>query len=717
MKRLFTLSLIFCLLTALLSVVACPSVAATGALLFDEDHIVLSFGAISDIHILSDAEHAATQKYATALRLLKKHAGGNLDAVTIAGDISNSSYESGIGEAFKTITDAELGADANVFFVTGNHDAQNDQWDTLHQIYADLAKYTAKDLPSSQHDRGNRHMVVGGYHYIGVNMMDYWNASEAMFADEDLQWLSRELAAARADAPGKPIFVYMHAPAYGTTYGSDLYTGCYWGSKKIHSYLAQYPEVVTFSGHLHFPIHDSRTIYQKDFTALNCGSVQYMSVENGLLQSGSQTTVSESGSISNGLLVQVDKNNNLKITRLDFANDAVIGDPLYVLKGDLTTHNPDHIALGNTAPQFGEHAGVSGYPVGENLEVTFDAAADNDMVHHYSIEIKSLPSGIIKQVDAFSEFYFYPTADEMPLAYSLQIPYTLPANDTTYEITLCAVDSYGLASAPLSFTYNSADKPPVITGVESGGTYYTTQKVTVTDDNLDKVLLNGKLVTGFENFGLMGNQDTTYTVVAIDKGGNRTAVVAHMRPVTDLAADLRGITEENVTFTEVLLIERVIGRIDKLSVGANSSDLTALNELKADLEALIARVDASTEALNTAAIEAVRDITADTATEEDAENLLAALADYEAALVTYAGNYGQETKDAIAEEVARVEAALRAVGIEWPTTTAPTPTAPAEETGEGEAEAPSFPWLYGGIGLAVALLVGGTLWFLLRKKK
>lgn len=433
---------------------------------FDEDNIVMSFGAISDIHINGTVGGYNCNKYDKALQLLKKYAGGSLDAVTIAGDLSASSYDSSIGNAFSTITDNQLGEDAEVFFITGNHDAQEEQWDVLSQFYSDLSKYTEDDLTSSQIDRGNRHKVINGYHYIGVNMMDYWNASEAMFDDADLEWLSEELEAARADAPGQPIFVYVHAGVYGTTYGSDLYTGKYWGSKKIYDYLENYPEVVTFSGHVHFPLADERTIYQKDFTSLNCGSVQYMAIESGYLQTGSSTTIDGvSSNVSGGLLVQVDKNNNLKITRIDFSNDKIIKQPYYIAAPDLEnkshlySYNDAYFNADNTAPEFAADANVSGKMVGDNMVVTFDAATDNDMVHHYVIDIVGAPSTSKKSVKAYSEFYLYAQPEDFLNEYTFSVPYTLASGDTAFEVAIYAVDSMGLTSEPVTYQSQDGDIP------------------------------------------------------------------------------------------------------------------------------------------------------------------------------------------------------------------------------------------------------------------
>ena len=432
---------------------------------FDEDNIVLSFGAVSDIHINGTVGGYNCNKYDNALQLLQKYAGGKLDGITIAGDLSASAYDSSIGAAFSQITDKYMGDNANVFFITGNHDAQDSQWSTLNQFYSDLGKYTENDLPSTDLARGNRHMVINGYHYIGVNMMDYWGASEAAFDNQDLEWLATELAAARADKPGQPIFVYVHAGVYGTTYGSDLYTGKYWGSKAIYSYLENYPEVVTFSGHVHFPLADERTIYQKDFTSLNCGSVQYMAIESGYLQTGSSTTMDASHDVSSGLLVQVDKNNNLKITRIDFANDSIIKEPFYISAVDyeneshLLHYNDDYFHLDNTAPTFDETDAVSGKMAGENMVITFNAASDDDMVHHYIMEIKGLNSGSVKTAKAYSDFYLYPQPEDFPDDYTFVVPYTLAAGDSGFEISVYAVDSMGLKSEPIVYKSKPSDIP------------------------------------------------------------------------------------------------------------------------------------------------------------------------------------------------------------------------------------------------------------------
>jgi len=83
---------------------------------------------------------------------------------------------------------------------------------------------------------------------------------------------------------------------------------------------------------------------------------------------------------------------------------------------------------------------------------------------------------------------------------------------------------------------------PVITGVYDGKTYYTSQKVTVTDKNLDTVTLNGEIIT--DTIILEGNKEATYTIVATDKVGNSTTVTVKMAMIDEIV-DVDDVTPED----------------------------------------------------------------------------------------------------------------------------------------------------------------------------
>ena len=119
--------------------------------------------------------------------------------------------------------------------------------------------------------------------------------------------------------------------------------------------------------------------------------------------------------------------------------------------------------------------------------------------------------------------------------------------------------------------------PPVITGVKNGEVYYTTQSVTVEDENIDSITLNGKNVSS--NISLIGNIDETYEIKAIDKAKNETVIKVTMKPIQSLIDFIKNITEENVTSDY---------KDSLLSVGTiNMDTVEGTQEEKDELEAIV----------------------------------------------------------------------------------------------------------------------------------
>lgn len=86
---------------------------------------------------------------------------------------------------------------------------------------------------------------------------------------------------------------------------------------------------------------------------------------------------------------------------------------------------------------------------------------------------------------------------------------------------------------------------PVISGVENGRTYYVTKKVTVIDENLESVTLDGEPVSTTE-FILPGDTDAIYVIRATDKAGNVTEYTVTMKPILSITDVISEITADNV---------------------------------------------------------------------------------------------------------------------------------------------------------------------------
>lgn len=93
---------------------------------------------------------------------------------------------------------------------------------------------------------------------------------------------------------------------------------------------------------------------------------------------------------------------------------------------------------------------------------------------------------------------------------------------------------------------------PVISGVTNGATYYTTQKITATDNTVLDTLTG----TNADNT-IPGDpaQETKHNIVATDKAGNTTTFEITMKPISSLAAGLP--TEDTVELTDKDAIEAI----------------------------------------------------------------------------------------------------------------------------------------------------------------
>jgi len=121
---------------------------------------------------------------------------------------------------------------------------------------------------------------------------------------------------------------------------------------------------------------------------------------------------------------------------------------------------------------------------------------------------------------------------------------------------------------------------------------------------------------------------------------------------------------ETVKSTDKAAIEKALETVEDLLDGDHltGDERKALEDTKADAEALLAAIEAASKAADTENTAKVEDVTAGNATPEDKSDLEKAKADLEDALENNVGNYTEEEKKAIEDEIARIDGALQVVG-------------------------------------------------------
>ena len=423
---------------------------------FDENNVVLSFGALSDVHFDKNSFPDATEKLKKAVNQLTKQAsknGGKLDAITFVGDFTNISGSTELKE-FKSVYESVVPAGVKTLLVTGNHETlYSSDAKTLNdfkRIFGDKYFGAGIDTADTNLDIGVRDIIVNGYHFLMLEPTTYSATAGCPYKKEAVEWLDNMLKKLTAENPEQYVFVCTHPMIYNTCYGSDLNgTPSYWSTTDLTPVLDKYSQAVTFSGHLHFPINDNRSIMQGNFTSLGCGSVRYMAIEAGGYEDMySATQMNDRYDISSGLFVQVDKNGNTRITRMFFSEDDTFDSPWEISypnaqKTHLEKYSREARTNANTAPELGEikltTGNVKNY--GAYATVVFDAAKDDEFAHHYNVTVKNKDTGAtISNKNILSDFYRHAKRSDMKKEYTLSIG-TIKSG--TYSITVTAYDSWG----------------------------------------------------------------------------------------------------------------------------------------------------------------------------------------------------------------------------------------------------------------------------------
>lgn len=431
---------------------------------FDENSIVLRFGVLSDLHAAS-----GTPKFEEAVRQLYEKAGEEkLDAIVVAGDLTDNGAVEEI-QSLKGVLDRQRLAERGTEFVftLGNHDILYDK-DPYNGIrFKQILKdYAFKGATEEEIKNGNHHIEIEGYHFLALNCKKYNGGAE--YAPEDLEWLRSKLEKVSEMDPRKPIFLVTHPVVYNTTYGSV--DGTYWHTKNLHSVIKDYPQVIVFSGHLHFPLNSERSIFQGDYTTINTAATYYCSLEGEIdgirpIDTGGGMEPRDRQDFSQGLYLEVDENGNTRITRMDFFNKDIIKEPWIIPaprpdKSHLLPYADTTREAENTAPYFPEGAAAKILGISKtSLEIEFDTALDDDLVYYYEIHLldkaTGKPAGKNYAI-TYSDFYRTPKPENMKRKASLSLDggaFRILFNEfdlsKEYVVKIVAVDSFGLKSEPI----------------------------------------------------------------------------------------------------------------------------------------------------------------------------------------------------------------------------------------------------------------------------
>ncbi|MFJ4879087.1 metallophosphoesterase [Streptomyces sp. NPDC088745] len=342
-----------------------------------------------------------------------------------------------------------------VLLSNGNHD------DSLAQIRAHYPKAWFPDAGGGFYESS-----VGGVPLLTLNTETYNSSTEQQ------NWLKKRMAELTAKSPNTPVLVQGHRPASNT-----VMDGQQAANPKLTADLSAFPQAVFFSGHSHLNLNDDRSVHQKDFTAVNDGSMSYVEMDHGYQAVTEEGLANRFESpTSQALFVEVYKDRT-EIARVNMAADkhdiytggkwSADWQPPYASAGTLSGRSWTVRLKGRTAQQIKDnftytaaHRNTTApvFTGRRPLSAVRDAkggtalriaqARDDQMVHHYRVDVTDETTGAKALSSKVLAEYYY-----APLPNSLDVPLPAAAPGTRYAARVTAVDAYGNASAEVSLKF------------------------------------------------------------------------------------------------------------------------------------------------------------------------------------------------------------------------------------------------------------------------
>lgn len=385
---------------------------------------ITRFIVTSDSHIttIGDVQTTRLEKMIKmGYKIAKKDKEYNqLDAVLIAGDVTDMGTKIAFG-SIKAATLPVLKGDTQFLAtISTSHDDRTIGKSSL-ELYEDIMGQET-----------DFHRVINGFHFIGISAS---KIEGEHYSDYQKKWLVEELDKAVADDPDKPIFVLQHEHISNTVYGSSDFEG--WGMPDFAEILKNYPQVVDFSGHSHYPNNDPRSIWQGEYTAIGTGGLYYAEITVDDVK-----TVHPAGYrfASTFWVVEVDAANRIRLRAVDLNSHEYLCE--YILNSPFErSFTPEQQKARSSAPAFVENAKIKV----RSKKIVCDAAQSTD----------GMPIFIYRAYAVDSQGNRTPVGKTVPKYYRANVPGTvsitlenLPDGDYTLEVV--AENCYGIQSEPLT---------------------------------------------------------------------------------------------------------------------------------------------------------------------------------------------------------------------------------------------------------------------------
>ena len=367
-----------------------------------------------------------------ALKVFKKN---NIDVIIIAGDTTNNGniinyiyfkqiYYSVYDEIRRPI----------LISLMGNHDF----YDMTFTKDGNKKKFFdyMNSYPYS-------HYLINDYNFI------FWSSDNRDTKEKGIEnyiWINSTIEKAKTmkKRNDDPIFVFTHIPPKKTVYGSEDI----WGHQGIFNFLKNYQDVICISGHSHYSLRNTKSIWQGEFTTINTQGLSYIDLDE-TFQNAWDVRIDSAQNDSMGLIAYLNEDNVI-FDRIEFSTEEVMEERWTInfpIKPSEFIYTFDKRNK-KIKPIFNDGNGITIEKIEKNniLKnfIVFNAAKHEDYVYDYKIVLKKKENNFIKEYYYYSDYYKNKKLRKEILKFEL--PQNLSKGQ--YDVEIFAIDSFDNISEP-----------------------------------------------------------------------------------------------------------------------------------------------------------------------------------------------------------------------------------------------------------------------------
>lgn len=433
----------------------------------------IRFTVHSDTHVGASQSNDYRDKIPAAFSAIYALA-PDVDAHFFVGDSADTGHPDQYVELARLLN---TNARKPVGIVMGNHEYYNwggDQQRAQDAFKAFLASELAVagsfQIPGGANEgQVDADFTVGGYHVLAVAPEPGGYDNSWYGAKRD--WILEHCAAAVAEDPAKPIFLFTHHPFPNTVWysGSNSWDGQFDENANTaqsgafyRSLCQQYPQIIHFSGHTHIPLADPRSIYQDDgFTLIQTATFanNFWMENDGHDEGGSTGGHPNAGWDANQCeLVEIDPATHaVSVHRLDFRSGCALGAPWviepskgaagfrYTHAGMAARSKPPLVQDGAsvTVPEESVTTSGASFSVTASRVVPDPSGLEDDIVIAYRAEVSEEGSPDVPVYDARFMSDYYKAEANRAEVFERPLFGAALAEDTAYVLRVFAANPFG----------------------------------------------------------------------------------------------------------------------------------------------------------------------------------------------------------------------------------------------------------------------------------